>query len=255
MKAKTFALCIPHLPSSERDASLARLRLALGGEISADPTRLFVFTEKLPNHKLYEACWSWLAEQETDYGIILQDDVIPCAGFWTVLRNALEACPSHIVALNNCTPVHRHSPVADDKGLRWVTSNDGLVGHGYVMPTKAYRSLLDWRAELPAKSQEEIHEDTLIDLWAMHKKMLVWHPVPALIDHDSSLESNYETNTVVLRASVSPRKDMASIDWHTDALHAGRCYVGNHRLLMSHMAGDDFRARLERYYQLDGGRG
>lgn len=156
-----------------------------------------VFDERLPNHEWAAKLWAWAAEQDASHALVLQDDVIPAPNFWPALRAMVEAVTDQVICLE---VIHPAACALADEGHRWFTTSDALVGVGYVMPTTLLRAFLAWRSSAlkpdairPAKPGEvqEINEDTLLSLWCLATGRRIWHPIPTLIDHDTSMASSY----------------------------------------------------------------
>lgn len=241
-----------HIPA--RQELCARLLRSL--EPHPEGVRLDIVADKAPHWEWSEKAWGLLADSGKTWGMLLQDDVIPCPDFWAVLSKVLDAKDTHVIALNNCQ-LGPSVAQAQERIWHWVTSNDGLIGHGYVMPTIGWQDLMEWRRlSLKPGAVERINEDTLVDLWAMHREFPIWHPVPALIEHDDTTASTWGNphSPGSLRALAPPKPGMVDMDWTTDAVHAGRVKTGNHRMLIHELVGDDYRARVERYYALEGQR-
>lgn len=192
MTAPTVALCVPHTPwRPERVASFERLRHALGldGEIPPWVTARRVFSERAPNHVWAAALWNWGAEQEASHLVQLQDDVIVSPNFWPALRAMIEAVPDQVIGLEAAHPA---APALFAEGRHWYTTSDGLVGVAWIFPTAGLRAFRAWCARgLRVGAREAVTEDMLIGLWCLATGRRVWHPIPTIIDHDTSLASTY----------------------------------------------------------------
>ncbi len=232
----------------ERAATCERMHAALcQGDIA-------VHVEAAPGrpHEWSERQWRGAigaAEgREATHALLLNDDMVPCDSFLAALDRVVAARPNHIINLYNTHPLARE---AQKRGLSWLTSPDGLIGNAYVLPVPALRAFLEWRAaELEPGTVEGLSEDQLLNLWAMATGAIIWHTVPALVQHDTSVPSCYG-NTQMRRALVGPRADMLAVDWDTDALHTGRIFAGNHHALLTRVRGDRL-ARVRRFYELAG---
>lgn len=188
------------------------------------------------------------AHDEATHALLLNDDVELCDDFLDVLAKVIEARPTHLVNLYNTSPL---AIEAQKRDLSWLTSPDGLIGMAYVLPVAGLKEFLSWRAtKLTAGTVEALTEDQLLNLWAMHQGALIWHTVPALVDHDVSVPSCYD-NTQCRRPAVGPRPGMLDVDWNTDALHSGRIFNGNHKALLTRVLGPR-KPLVTRYYDLAG---
>lgn len=211
--------------------------------------KVLIYSEPGKPHEWSLGQWELGLQQEADYILCLNDDMVPCADFWTVLDNVLAARPEHIINLYNTSEL---ATVAAEKGYRWLTSPDGLIGNAYLFPKAALEDFVGWRKALPETTYTTLSEDQLINLWCMQFGYLVWHTVPALCDHDTSVASVFG-NTQLRGPMVPPQADMSSIDWNTDGLHTGRIFRGNHWYLIRKLPWEWVaRDRLiERAYELE----
>lgn len=205
-----------HAP--ERKATLGRMLEKL-------PSYTVVDTTPGKPHEWSLAQWKRGLEGEPTHCVYLNDDLILCDGFEETILNILKVLPDNIINLYN---THNLSAEAYTNGYRWTTSPDGLIGNAYVLPANAVRILLDWReTALLDGVTEAISEDQLLNLWAMSRRAYIWHTVPALVDHDTTVSSLFG-NVQLRRPCVGPKPDMPSLNWKTDAIHTGRTFTGNH---------------------------
>jgi hypothetical protein len=190
----SIALGIPHTPwIPARVESVRRLRGSLGVAesytIGDTFDHLREFTDREPNYVWSERMWTWGAETDASHFLTLQDDVTVAPNFWPALRAMLESVPDQVIGLEVVHPAAR--ALALD-GHRSFTTTDGIVGVGYALPTTLLREFLHWRAtELKPGAIEAITEDTLLALWCMVTGRRVWHPLPTIIDHDTTIASTY----------------------------------------------------------------
>lgn len=210
--AVRFVLAIPHLPGqAERDESFARLckaldaeellGLAIDGEIAADGAgrgyeRAKAFTEKAKAHIWSEKLLRWaleLGEQDVATHLVqLQDDVVPAPNFWKAAAALVEAYPDELLGLETAHPLAPALTKDPDDTIRIVTTADGLIGVGWIIPIARIADFLEWRAtKLKPGGIEAITEDTLMGIWCLATGRRVHHPVPTLIDHDVTLASTY----------------------------------------------------------------
>lgn len=263
----TFATVIAHAARRpERRATLERMLSALDSNVVACPVG--VWGEPGKPHEWSLGQWDFavrLAESsDCSHVLLLNDDLVLPEGsrfdnFKNIVRRVIDARPTHIINLYNTHPLALE---AQKRGLSWLTSVDGLIGNAYVLPVPALRHFLMWRErELEPGTVEALSEDQLINLWAMQHDALIWHTVPALVDHDVSVPSCFG-NTQMRRPQVGPLADgggasevlgrrMFDVDWSTDALHVGRVFEGNHRALLTRVKGDRLPL-VKRYYELAG---
>lgn len=191
----TFSLGVPHTPwRPERVASYDRLMHVVAGfdALVADESPLKhvrTFAEREPNHVWSKKLWSWAAETNATHLVQLQDDARVPPFFWAALSAMVEAVPDQVIGLE---VVHPAARALAAEGRRWFTTSDCLVGVGYVMPRELVVEFLAWRASaLVDGAVERINEDTLIGLWCLATGRRIWHPLPTIVDHDTTLASTY----------------------------------------------------------------
>ena len=153
----------------------------------------------------------------------LQDDVIVDGQFWPNLRAMLAAVPDQIIGLES---VHQASQMLYEAGHNWYTTNDGLIGVGYVIPRDVLRMFLEWRATmLRPEGYKHVSEDTLIDMFCLSTGRKVWHPIPTIIDHDTDLPSTYGNDSHThRRPAMTTVRGAKARDYSGRAHHLGRFY-------------------------------
>jgi|HubBroStandDraft_1064217.scaffolds.fasta_scaffold85459_2 hypothetical protein len=221
----TIALGIPHTPwLPARVASMARLSDDLDvGE--ADMFRKF--SDREPNHVWSAKLWTWGLECGASHLLQLQDDVIVMPRFWEALRAMIAAVPDRVIGLEAAHPAGRRLA---RQGYRWYTTADMLIGVGYVFPRALLEHFLHWRSTaLRDGWEQEISEDTLIGLWALATRQRIFHPIPTIIDHDTTIASSYGNDAHAYRNPSVTWKDCvdASRAWRSclaEVPHLGRFY-------------------------------
>lgn len=217
----TFALGIPHAPwIPGREESYARLLAQVVGPWIGE-----IFDEKAPNHVWSEEMWEWGAAQDTTHFITLQDDAVVCNGFWKALKSTVPQHRDEVIGLH---VAHPHAAVLREEGYSWCTTSDAIVGVAYCMPVTLLKEFLAWRATLPPGAVEAINEDTLVGLWCLVTGRKVYHPLPALVDHDTTLPSTYNNDGHAHRKSACFSADAAMFDYVSLATprHLGRMWDG-----------------------------
>ena len=192
----TIALAIPHTPwVTERAISMGAIRDALhihgtADGIGADSYR--EFTDRAPNSVWCVEMWEWLANTGADWCLQLQDDVMVSPSFWPALRAMLASLPADadVVGL---TSTHPMAPEIARQGHRWYRTPGNLVGWAYCIRRTALVEFLAIRSELPETFRAK-NEDDQIAEWAAKSNRGVWHPVPAIVDHDTSIPSSYKND-------------------------------------------------------------
>lgn len=195
---KTIALGIPHLPDGgPRDARVAHLRLILG---TIMPSHRREFTDKEPNAVWSEKMWRWGLETGADFFLTLQDDsdVMP-EGFWPALQAMLTVLPKG--AALGLSAVHPEAIKVRAQGHRWYRTQSWLVGWGYGLWREDLEELLAFREDL-GEDAAALNEDSLVNAFIAATGRSTWHPVPSIVDHDTSLESNYGNDEHTCRRTV-----------------------------------------------------
>src|SRR5688572_31349290 len=160
-----------HVP--ERKATLGRM-------IERLPDYTRIETTRGKPHQWSLAQWQMGLDSNATHCVFLNDDLILCDNFEATCLNVIAARPDHVINLYNTHPL---ASEAFNKGMRWTTSPDGLIGNAYVLPHAAMKEFLAWREnDIASGTPETLSEDQLINLWVMSKHSLVWSTVPALVD-------------------------------------------------------------------------
>lgn len=207
MSEVTFCLGLPHTPwNPARVESFGRLMKALTPATNGHPVHSFgVFDEKSPNRVWAQKLWRWAASTSATHLVQLQDDVEPSPEFWARLHAMVTANPNVIIGLE---AAHPNGPDLNARGDRWYVTNSWLVGVGYVFPIPLLREFLAWCDANP-EQVESHNEDDLINVWvsSTNGPKQCWHPIPTLIDHDTSIPSTYDNDTHALRRPTVTWRD------------------------------------------------
>lgn len=188
----SVALAIPHAPwMPGRQESFERLKNGLLPMPSW--TSNTVFAKPAKNCDWSHELWSWAVETGAEWLLQLQDDAIVAPAFWETVQAMLAALPpdAEVVGLEVAHP----ASVELAREHRWFTTCDMLIGVGYVVRTSALKEFLEWRStKLKPGAIEALTEDTMLGLWCMVTGRRIWHPLPTIIDHDTSLASTYQND-------------------------------------------------------------
>jgi hypothetical protein len=200
----SYALGIPHTPWVDaRAKSVKRVAPLLEG---ADYSKLF--DERESNRVWPTKMWKWALATGASHFVTVQDDTLPAPFFWPALRAMTEARPDAILGLSAVHPLGRE---VARQGHRWYRTRSWVVGWAYAMPTGTLCAFLDWCDRNPAEVAAE-NEDSLINRWVSMTGREVWHPVPTLIDHDTSIESTYDNDAHVHRQATLTWRGYAEAD-------------------------------------------
>jgi len=195
-----IALGLPHTPwIPERVESFDRLRQGLAANsydrICAN-MRTREFTDRESNRIWPTKLWTWACSTGATHLLQLQDDVIPGPNFWPALHAMLEAIPDQIIGLEAAHPL---GPEMLRTGRRWYRTRAWLIGVQYAWPLDpalphGLPAFLKWCAANPERVAST-NEDSLISQWAYEHGFDIWHPVPAIADHDLGVPSTYGNDT------------------------------------------------------------
>jgi hypothetical protein len=173
-----------HIPSAS---------LGLGPEFhsldGSEPAHYREFTDRAPNTVWAESLWTWLLETGAEWCLQLQDDVMVAPCFWPALRAMIDALPEEAEVIG-LTSVHPGSVEIARQGHRWFCTRGNVVGWAYMLRHDALSEFRIARDLLPPAFRQ-MNEDMQIAEWAARSGRLVWHPVPTIVDHDTSITSSY----------------------------------------------------------------
>lgn len=204
----TIALCIPTTPwVPARRASMARLRATLGVDQSGawdaltegvHPDHYRELTDRAPNDVWSVTMWKWMLETKADFCLTLQDDVLtpPPDVFWRSLRAMLTHLPKgHALGLSGVHPMARE---VARRNHRWYRTTSWIIGWAYGWWREDLARFLEWRlSDEGVATQKAIApngEDALQNIWVGKVGIDTWHPVPAICDHDVSIDSSYSND-------------------------------------------------------------
>jgi hypothetical protein len=194
----TIALAVSHCPwIPARVESMDRLRDALGVRSpETAPKELVAYTEitdRVANPVWAESMWTWgVAQTKADWIAFGQDDARTAPRLWPALQAILKALPEAEVLCLQIT--HPACPLLAAEGVRLITTTDALIGVFYLLKREALGKFLEWRStqlnpgwNVPGPNF--LSEDTMIGLWCAVTGRPIFHPIPTLIDHDTSVRS------------------------------------------------------------------
>lgn len=182
------ALGIPHAKHIEgRPQSLARLYEMLG---DSHGITCRVFSERESNRAWARRMWEWFASTGVEWCLQLQDDVIVGPRFWEALTAMLMGFQHDCIGLEAAHPAGK---LLAAQGHRWYRTRAWVVGVGWVLRRTVVEELLQWDG--PA----DLNEDDYIGAFLNHTGRDAYHPIPTIIDHDTSVPSAYDNDKHALR--------------------------------------------------------
>lgn len=130
--------------------------------------------------------WEWLSTSPTEWGVVLEDDAIPCEDWSTTLTNILDAAPAPVVSFYLGTNYPKHwqprvlhaTKAADAADASWIVG-EGFLLHavGYTIHTDLIPDMLEHTKSLRMPIDQAVTD------WARnnnHKAAYTW---PCIVDH------------------------------------------------------------------------
>ena len=167
MNFYTKKLSIVIMAHPERTAMAMELSLSLGG--------VPIVWDKINN--VWDTCKrAWEAIDKTaEYGLVLQDDVIPCHDFITRAEALLKGKYVYNFFIHYGFGARVEKALSEGKNYFIKPSIYGEIA--LCMPTKYIVSMINYCESRHAVS------DTLISTWARANKIPIRYPIPSLVDH------------------------------------------------------------------------
>ncbi len=203
----TIALAMPHCPwDPHRVKSFARIREQLEIRNDRDEGDRFAAIAKFaevgptPNHVWSGKMFEWMAAQTTDYVMQVQDDVLLAPRFMDAVTAALKGAPNaRVISFYTIAP---QAQQLSAQGCNWMTTTDWMTGPCWITTTAFMREFWKFRStrlrdgwdaldSISRRIKSGLNEDTLLGLGAAALGEKIWNPLPALVDHDTSMPSNY----------------------------------------------------------------
>ena len=130
------------------------------------------------------AAWQ-LADSDSDWHVLLQDDARPCQDFLAGLERALEHVPPDAV-VSPYLGAGRNVPIrweamaraADTAGAPWIRSHKLMWGVCVALPTRLISEMFK-----RADTRVGVPDDMRVAGWAEVSGREVWYPWPSLVDH------------------------------------------------------------------------
>lgn len=133
------------------------------------------------------SAWKWLADYDDaqGWGVVLEDDVVPSAGFRNHLGAALANAPTPFVSLYLgrgrplCYQQRIAQKIASD--VSYLTAPDLLSAQGYAMPVYLFRDAIRFLSV--RMSRGKLPPDEGLSVWSRHRSIQVSHCRHSLVDH------------------------------------------------------------------------
>ena len=183
-----LSIALMHVPDDPyRRLYLQQIERALGGldGIHAGTVKFSVIRDVQRKGVWWTAKQAWAAYPPwATHHLVLQDDMLPCSGFFEKLYGALAARPAHCVCLFSMRKI---LDAARELGHSWTVSDEGCWGGSCVLPVSWIDEYLEWvRLHIPA---DYLHDDRRLMHWLLAKRYLVWQTAPCLLQHIGAAHS------------------------------------------------------------------
>lgn len=203
-----LALAIPNCAfDPHRIRSLALLKEKLGirndrDECDRAEVAVFPSVGPTPNWVWSAKVFDWFESRDSEWSMLIQDDVLPVPGYWDVAEAAISsasAAGAEAFCFFNVIPP---APSFAQQGCNWLTTSDWMVGPNWVVKTSFMRNEFaefrkkrlraGWNTPGPnGRLASGLNEDTMLGLALASYGKKIWHPIPSLTDHDTSVASTY----------------------------------------------------------------
>ena len=183
---------IRHVPTPEREASLAAMRVELrGSEVD-----VFVDNDRLGPWNSWMALTMRLAlESDAMHFVLLDDDLKLCPEFTTVVERLIDQRPNDVMGLYANTT----SALAAEGG--WLVSK-ALWACALIWPRKLFFDFCIWQGANLDQAKAGRHDDVRVAYWLKHTKRDIYMPVPSLVDHVSEYSLYHDRRVTNQRATL-----------------------------------------------------
>lgn len=204
-----------------RQAMIDRLVVELDAESAGVPLDVVVDGERNGCWETARRAWELTNPAAAEWRLIIQDDAMPCPGFWGHVFAALAALPdqARIVSFfgiySPSTPVGESVREVLASGGHWVRFDACDTGLCMAIRSADVADMLQFAAQ-------HIHPRCVIDdyhysMWCRARRHEGWFAVPSLVEHigDQSLLFGEDFNLPIRRASylVGQADIGTAIDW------------------------------------------
>jgi GR25 family glycosyltransferase involved in LPS biosynthesis len=130
-------------------------------------------------------CWEYLADQDSEWSLVVEDDAQPVESFTTQLADALTKAPASVVSLYLGTGfppqwqdrIHQAITAAEREQAHWISADNHLHGVAVAIKTELVRDMLT----TVRCSTQPI--DYAIRDWAKATQHKISFSHPSLVDH------------------------------------------------------------------------
>ncbi|QZE10549.1 glycosyltransferase [Mycobacterium phage ScoobyDoobyDoo] len=192
-----IAVAVVAHPDRQRDMAPALREVA---------DRCFIDDGRLGAGRNHLRAWRYLARQDSEWGVVLEDDALPVDGFSEQLTKALRVAPTPVVSLylGRTRPPHRQHSINRALGMisvdgvdpHWLVSPYLLHHVGVAIHTDQIESLIEY---MPWHLRTQTPPDEILSRWVQRgPKCQVSYTWPSLVDHNDELPSVITSRTTTL---------------------------------------------------------
>lgn len=148
---------------------------------------------------------AWQAIDKTaEYGLVLQDDVIPCTEFVRRAESLLTEDYLYNFFIHSGFVAKVEKAISDGQSGFFTSSIFGEIA--LCMPIKYINGMINYCESKKAQS------DTVISSWAITNKVKIYYPIPSLVDHRAG-------DSIFLKNTGQPQREKP---------HQGCCFADNY---------------------------
>jgi hypothetical protein len=176
--------------------------------------------------------WLALAERaeararDAKYGMVIQDDAVPCKGLLAGVEGALRHAPDNVVVSLYMGGTARFWKNLRSRGIRaippgvtWLTMQQICWGVALIIPTHRIREAIAYADN--EKFSSIGNYDVRLSRWVEARRMRVWYTWPSLVDHRSSpsLVAGRTSLSRHAKRFIGADSSPDSVDWSGRVLH------------------------------------
>jgi hypothetical protein len=201
-----LSIAVTNVDVPQRRAWLNQMIRKLGGLSEINKRTVHWSVVKDYNHAgiwiTTKRCLAEYAHNHPTHHVVLQDDMMPCYGYFDLLYGAIQEKPDSIISTFS---MRRIALQVVENGGHWFISDGGTIWGGtYVLPVVMIPDFLSWEAAYIDQVIMKHHDDSRLALWANYRGHTVWNVTPSLVEHVGAAHS--------LVGQSNPRR-VAAIYW------------------------------------------
>jgi len=146
-----------------------------------------VLSSRRPEHASTWATrlWDWCAEQDADYVVTLNDDILPHPKLQAIVPAIVEAVGPRLLSMFSHNPFAKTLRAAGHHFYKcyWLT------GPIYGASPREFGAMRDWVDAAPRTLIRHINEDNYGIHYAWDRQEPIWTTIPGLATHDTDIPS------------------------------------------------------------------